>query len=301
MPNYYDKSDSTEFFPTPKWIVDICYSMIPNAKTILDPCAGDCALEDFSKDIKYTLLDINPRCDNIEQADFLKWTTDKKFDAAICNPPFGLKDEFIQHLFEFTNEIVLIAPIKSIINVWANHIDDIRLNWKIPFEGFGILTSVGIFHLTKSTNNNTVKSLRNKYFLPTDIGIDTIITTTDHHISNNPGLYVPTTKAQIVRNEEILKDMYVFNANDESVFIAKKASKNNAKGDILNRNIIYTKTVDDAYKIIEMYRNHANYVREYAYQYGNNILNLKYIPLLPGIKDLTVNLDSCNNDMYTLF
>ena len=46
MANYYQKEDKTEFFKTPGWIVKKCYEMIPNAKTILDPCAGDCRLED---------------------------------------------------------------------------------------------------------------------------------------------------------------------------------------------------------------------------------------------------------------
>ena len=110
MANYYQKEDKTEFFRTPEWMIEKCYEMIPNAKTIIDPCAGDCGLEDFSRDIEYTLLDLNPRSFVVEQADFLHWTTDKKFDAAICNPPFGLKNEFIKHLFKFTDDIILIAP-----------------------------------------------------------------------------------------------------------------------------------------------------------------------------------------------
>ena len=48
MANYYQKEDKTEFFRTPEWMIEKCYEMIPNAKTILDPCAGDCGLEDFT-------------------------------------------------------------------------------------------------------------------------------------------------------------------------------------------------------------------------------------------------------------
>lgn len=174
MANYYQKEDKTEFFKTPGWIVKKCYEMIPNAKTILDPCAGDCGLEDFSKDIEYTLLDMNPRSSVIEKADFLKWNTDKHFDAAICNPPFGMKNEFIEHLFEFTNEIVLIAPLKSIINDWYSYIYDIYLDWKIPFFGFGILTSVAIFHLKKENNGMSKDEIKHKYLLPEVAGMDVI-------------------------------------------------------------------------------------------------------------------------------
>ena len=112
MANYYQKEDKTEFFRTPGWMIEKCYEMIPNAKTILDPCAGDCGLEDFTRDVEYTLLDLKPRSNVIEQADFLKWTTEKHFDAAICNPPFGLKNEFLEHLFEFTDEVVYIITGK---------------------------------------------------------------------------------------------------------------------------------------------------------------------------------------------
>ena len=40
------KKIKLNFFKTPGRIVKKCYEMIPNVKTILDPCAGDCGLED---------------------------------------------------------------------------------------------------------------------------------------------------------------------------------------------------------------------------------------------------------------
>ena len=281
MANYYQKEDKTEFFRTPDWIVEECYKMIPRAKTILDPCAGDCGLEDFLRDVEYTLLDLVPRSSVIQKADFLNWTTDRKFDAAICNPPFGLKNEFIEHLFEFTDEIVLIAPLKSIINDWYAHIKDIYLNWRIPFFGFGILTSVAIFHLTKESNGMTKEEVKQKYLLPEVTGMDIITVYEKHHLKLNKwGLYVPITKANIVRNNELLREEYIFEPGDDSIFIAKKASINNQAGDKVYRHIIYTDTQEDALAIIQKYKENDEYVRNYAYQYGNNILDLRYVPAL---------------------
>lgn len=280
MANYYQKEDKTEYFRTPDWIVEKCYEMIPNAKTILDPCAGDCGLEDFTRDVDYTLLDLNPRSSVIEKADFLKWNTNKRFDAAICNPPFGMKNEFIDHLFEFTNEIVLIAPLKSIINDWYSHIYDIYLDWKIPYFGFGILTSVAIFHLKKENNGMTKDEIKHKYLLPEVTGMDIITVWESHHLKLKWGLYVPITKANIVRNNELLREEYIFEPGDDSIFIAKKASINNQAGDRIYRNIIYTDTKEDALDIIRKYKENDDYVRNYAYQYGNNILDLRYIPAL---------------------
>ena len=56
MTNYYQKEDKTEFFKTPNWIAKKCYEMIPNPKTILDPCAGDCGLEDNQIYVTYLHL-----------------------------------------------------------------------------------------------------------------------------------------------------------------------------------------------------------------------------------------------------
>lgn len=281
MANYYQKEDKTEFFRTPDWIVEKCYEMIPNVKTILDPCAGDCGLEDFTKDIEYTLLDMVPRSSVIQKADFLNWTSDRKFDAAICNPPFGLKNEFIEHLFEFTNDIVLIAPLKSIINDWHAHIKDIYLDWRIPFFGFGILTSVAIFHLTKESTGMSKEDIKQKYLLPEVTGMDIITVYEKQHLKLDKwGLYVPITKANIVRNNELLREEYIFEPGDDSIFIAKKASINNQAGDRVYRHIIYTDTREDALAIIQKYKENDDYVRNYAYQYGNNILDLRFVPAL---------------------
>jgi len=280
MANYYQKEDKTEFFRTPDWIVEKCHEMIPYVKTILDPCAGDCGLEDFSRDVEYTLLDLNPRNSFIEKADFLLWHSDKKFDAAICNPPFGMKNAFIEKMFQYTDEIVLIAPLKSIINDWYSYIYDIYLDWRIPFFGFGILTSVAIFHLKKENNGLTKDEVKHKYLLFEVPGIDTITVYENHHTKMKYGMYLPITKANIVRNEEIIREEYIFEPGDESIFLAKKASINNQAGDKIYRHIIYTDTKKDALDIIKKYKENDEYVRNYAYQHGNNILDLRWVPAL---------------------
>lgn len=280
MANYYQKEDKTEFFKTPDWIVAKCYEMIPNAKTILDPCAGDCGLEDFSKDIEYTLLDLNPRSSNITKADFLTWYSDKKFDAAICNPPFGMKNEFIEKMFQYTDEIVLIAPLKSVINDWFSYIHDIYLDWKIPYFGFKILTSVAIIHLKKENNGLTKEQVKSKYLFHEVPGMDTITVYENKHTEMKWGMYLPITKANIVRNEELLREEYIFEPGDESIFIAKKASINNQAGDKIYRHIIYTDSKEDALDLIKKYKENDEYVRNYAYQHGNNILDIRWVPAL---------------------
>ena len=93
-------------------------------------------------------------------------------------------------------------------------------------------------------------------------------------------MYIPITKANIVRNNELLREEYIFEPGDESIFIAKKASINNQAGDRVYRNIIYTDSREDALDIVQKYKENDDYVRNYAYQYGNNILDIRWIPLL---------------------
>ena len=78
----------------------------------------------------------------------------------------------------------------------------------------------------------------------------------------------------------MLREEYIFEPGDESIFIARRASINNQAGDKLYRYVIYTKTKDEAEHIINVYKENEDYVRNYAYQYGNNILDIRWIPLL---------------------
>ena len=109
---YNIKNHENEFFGTQTWVRDKLYEMMPkNVKTILDPCAGDYGLEDFSKSYEYTLYDITPLHHDIIEQDFLKLQRDKNaplYDAVVLNPPFQYTNEFIKKAFEFSDDIYLI-------------------------------------------------------------------------------------------------------------------------------------------------------------------------------------------------
>lgn len=148
--NAYHKKDNLEFFPTQEWVKEALYSMMNGTeKKILDPCCGDGGLEYFDK-YEYKLMDIEDRgLKGVELCDFLKREPKEgeHYDCAVINPPFGLTDEFITQAFKYTDDIYLIAPFKSVYKKWNFAIVDSILDWRIPYQCFAILTSVGLMHL----------------------------------------------------------------------------------------------------------------------------------------------------------
>ena len=132
----------------------------------------------------------------------------------------------------------------------------------------------------KEPNGLSKEEIKHKYFLPEVPGLNENVIWQNQHTQNKPGLYVPVTKANIVRNNELFRLEYIFEPNDDSIFYAKKASINNETGEKIYRNILYTNTKEEALEIINKYKEQDDYIRNYAYQYGNNILDIRWIPSL---------------------
>lgn len=62
---------------------------------------------------RWTLLDIEPRDERVQRADFLTWEPPHRYDICISNPPYALA-------FEFAQKCVAIADTTVLL---------LRLNW----------------------------------------------------------------------------------------------------------------------------------------------------------------------------
>ena len=291
----YKVGDKKEFFATNDWVRNELYSLADgmNIKSILDPCCGKCGLEDFEKGYDYTLIDVENR-DNREDvilSDFLKWNFDKKFDLVVVNPPFSLTDEFIKKSWEYSDDILLIAPLKYIMKNYTNNIVDMKINWRYSYKCFGILTSVGLFHLNKNKNKKfsfglsqlqTYNSLVERYFLPKADDFFSNHVKFEEKLSckDKPFLLIKVTKARIVRDEPIFYDNDIHEAGDESAFIAESANVNVKKGSKIKRFLIYFDTVDDIKKFIQFYNDNSDYIRNYCYEYGSTVLRMNRMPYI---------------------
>lgn len=281
----YHKSDELEFFPTQEWVKEALYSLMSgNEKTILDPCCGNGGLEYFDK-YEYKLMDIEDRgVENVELCDFLKREPKEHYDCAVINPPFGLTDDFITQAFKYTDDIYLIAPLKGVIKRWNTHIVDYIADWRIPYQCFGILTSVGLFHLNKKPKfvfgqASSVKDIFYGAECPIEKSWKSCFFETDH-APDKWFIVNRLTKARVQRNEELIKESDIYEPNDESAFIVDRGNTNVKSGDKIGREICVFNSKEEAYQFRQAYLDNSDAVRNYCYLYGNNILTLRKIPLV---------------------
>lgn len=283
-----------EFYPTEEWIRDELYKLIKNnPKTILDPCAGKGGLEYFGNpEYTYTTYDIKDYGIGSEICDFLKREyTGERFDAVVVNPPYKYTVEFIEKCFLYSDDVYVIAPIKTIAMNFANCIVGWSLNYKMS-QAFNIFTSVGCFALHKSASTFgktkiSKKEMLKKMFLPEapKTWADTFIEV-DHCTENKPFIVNRLFKMRVLRDEELIQDEDIYEAGDESAFIATGQNLYVKKGDKIKRRIMYFDTMEDAKKFQKLYNENDKYIREYCYQWGNSILRLKEIPLLVSEQDM---------------
>jgi hypothetical protein len=84
---------------TAQWIIDY---FNPEG-SILEPSAGKNVFYDrFRNEEKY-------RCEITDGLDFFDWTTD--VDWIITNPPYSIYDQFLEHAFKISKNVVFFVPI----------------------------------------------------------------------------------------------------------------------------------------------------------------------------------------------
>lgn len=279
MSKIYKRADENEFFSSNDFVRDKIWDRIRlfNFKKILDPCCGDGALEDFNSDCEFILFDIVDRNVGAIITDFLtvEPKDEYKADCAIINPPFSKLKEFVEKARLFTNKIYLIAPIKTTLNLYKEYITYYYFDWQIPFKVFGVVTSIGIFELDFSKPPRSV-NITDFLGKPSEDNFKNHIKIVDK-APNKPFIVNRITKARVVRGETLIKEIDCKKANDNSVFIAEKANTNTKKGQTIKRGILEFETEDEMNKFVEKFNN-ADFIRNYIYLNGNNVLNLDKIP-----------------------
>ena len=91
-----------------KWDVDI------SKYHFIEPSAGDGSFYNLLPSDKRTGIDIEPKTNEIEKADFLLWEPKTSKNICIGNPPFGLRGhlalKFINHAAKFSDYVCFILP-----------------------------------------------------------------------------------------------------------------------------------------------------------------------------------------------
>lgn len=285
----YLKTDKNEFFPTQEFLKNELYAELDkyNFKLILDPCCGDGGLEKFGPeyDYIYGLYDIEDRGVNAKICDFLKAEVDRDYDCAVINPPFGLTVDFVNKAKEFTNDIFLIAPVKTVIKNFGEYIKWCSVKCEYGFKCFGIMTTVGLFHL--HFHNIFTFGIYKKPTYADFLGpeIDVKDSWETHFIETDkaPNKYFIVdrlTKARVVRYEQFIKDDDLYSPNDDSAFIAVSGNVNIKAGDKVKRRILTFNTFEEMKAWQEFFNSHEKELRNYMYRYGDTILKYKQKPFI---------------------
>lgn len=289
----YRKIDETEFFPSSERIKHDLYEMIPKSvHFILDPCCGDGGLECFEQDYDYTLFDICDRsggefsvnvCDFLMQS-FCPAPNGGKFDAVVMNPPFGLTEEFIKKSYEFTNDVFIVCPLKTIRKNHSLEVVDFRIKWYYPLEFNNMIrVPIGLFHLKKSNNINLLqKSSFEQLFeeLPFEKTFaktfyETMIPPKDKWFIVNR-----LTLTRVERGHRLIQDMDIYQPGAEEAFNALNSNVSVKKGDKISRRIMEFDSLEKAKEFQKKYDDDSEWVRNYMYIHCPNIPSLNKIPLL---------------------
>ena len=119
----YTEKEKDQFFTskdTAKYCYDKCLQVLSewdvdlSDYTFIEPSAGDGSFFSlFPKDRRIG-IDIEPRCDNVIQSDFLLWKPTTNKNICLGNPPFGLRGnlalKFINHSAKFSDFVCFVLP-----------------------------------------------------------------------------------------------------------------------------------------------------------------------------------------------
>lgn len=97
-------------------VIEVLSSLNVNLENYLfiEPSAGDGSFYNLLPEDMRIGIDIEPRCEEVIEYDFLKWKPKTQPNICIGNPPFGLRGnlalKFINHAAEFSDFVCFILP-----------------------------------------------------------------------------------------------------------------------------------------------------------------------------------------------
>lgn len=114
---YVTKGQALEDYKTQLlWLIETKFKD-KDTVNILDPCAGTKSLDiDLGDKVVYDLYDLDPKSDDVTEANFLEHDFgDKHYDICVCNPPFSLKKQFFNKISKLADYVVYISPLTGVL------------------------------------------------------------------------------------------------------------------------------------------------------------------------------------------
>lgn len=228
----YNKLNPTNFVKTPENVArklyEMCKKVCPSAKTCIDPCAGDGALD--IGDYQYNLFDIEPRRNDIQKDDFLNMEITKHYDVAVVNPPFNKKFDFIDKCFTIADYVAVIAPYRSLVKRYSKYIEAIETDFIYNFKFDNVTSTLCLAVLNKNRAGEPYKRspcrwpVKSKYFYDYDKNLEN---ENKYFIF---ALYIWVEKIRYAKVEKYTKDLFLikksgnngirkYNVGDKKFFV----------------------------------------------------------------------------------
>jgi len=127
---------SPDDFQTPPQALNPLLKYLNKNQTIWEPACGKRYLVDYLKEKKYKVIGTDIK-EGIEY-DFLKYVP-TKIDIIITNPPYSLKNEFIERCYNLKKPFALLLPLAGLETIkrqslWRQGLQLIILNKRLHFE-----------------------------------------------------------------------------------------------------------------------------------------------------------------------
>jgi len=130
----------TDHMQTPSYALNPLYPYIKKEWVIWEPACGKGNLVNALKNKGYRVFGTD-----IDTNDFLKYETALHYDAIITNPPYTIKDRWIQRCYELDKPFALLMPLTALEGkfrgeLYSKHgiqllIPNRRINFETPNGG----------------------------------------------------------------------------------------------------------------------------------------------------------------------
>ena len=103
------KQGSSNDFQTPPHALKPLLPYIPKDWVIWECAAGKGMLADEFRRLGYTVIST----DILNGRDFLKWQPDYHWDIIVTNPPYSIKQKFLQRCYDLGKPFALLLPLTT--------------------------------------------------------------------------------------------------------------------------------------------------------------------------------------------
>ena len=133
------KQGSPDDFQTPKEALNILIPFLNKDWTIWECACGKMNLVNGFKEKGFKVIGTDIKDQPSDDGDFLKWNLPLSYDCIVTNPPYSLKERFIERCYQLGKPFALLMPLTALESekrqrFWRKGVQLIIPNKRYNFE-----------------------------------------------------------------------------------------------------------------------------------------------------------------------